>query len=68
MTGLTSGHIISFAFYSPTSQLSKLAGVIVLKIKFQMNDILNAIPFVNLRHMPSHGYVMGIPRRGRQLA
>jgi hypothetical protein len=39
-----------------------------LKVQFQVDDILNVIPFINLRHMPSQGYVTGILGRWRQLA
>lgn len=39
-----------------------------LEIGLQVYHVLNSILTVNLGHMPSDGYVMGIARRGSQLA
>jgi hypothetical protein len=39
-----------------------------LEIGFQVYHVLNSILMVNLGHMPSDGYVMGIAWRRSQLA
>jgi len=40
----------------------------LLKVKFEVDDVLNMLSSVNLGHMSSYGHIAGIARSGRQLA